>query len=286
MRDRVTASGEEPSPLARDDYEESSVFLPENLLREARRQRSLAEGAVPRVCVLDPDGDVVRHLGWVGAARRSPVWACYHTVLWETHVEECRLGIVGCAVGAPFAVLVAEELFASGCEFLVSVTSAGLIAPELDLPCLILIERALRGEGTSLAYVPPSPFAEADPAVMAAVTDGLAAAAIPYVRGATWTTDAPFRETATAIAAARAAGALAVEMEAAALYAFARAREKPVACFALVTNQMAQIDGDFEKGENDGVDHVLRVAVASARGWLGRADLHGGEAFTIGSGES
>ena len=28
----------------------------------------------------------------------------------------------------------------------------------------------------------------------------------------------------------------------------ARARGKPVVCFALVTNQMAQVEGDFEKG--------------------------------------
>ena len=41
-------------------------------------------------------------------------------------------------------------------------------------------------------------------------------------------------------------------MEAAALYAFSRAREYPVACFAHVTNSMAQIDGDFEKGEAGG----------------------------------
>ena len=52
----------------------------------------------------------------------------------------------------------------------------------------------------------------------------LIAAGIPIQSGATWTTDAPFRETAAAIEAARNAGILAVEMEAAALYAFSRAR--------------------------------------------------------------
>ena len=43
-------------------------------------------------------------------------------------------------------------------------------------------------------------------------------------RGATWTTDAPYREIAAAIAYARAHGVLVVEMEAAALYALATAR--------------------------------------------------------------
>lgn len=52
-------------------------------------------------------------------------------------------------------------------------------------------------------------------------------------------------------------------MEAAALYAFAAARDKPVLCFARVTNQMAQVHGDFEKGEADGTIDALTVILAS-----------------------
>jgi purine-nucleoside phosphorylase len=58
---------------------------------------------------------------------------------------------------------------------------------------------------------------------------------------------------------------LAVEMEAAALYAFAAARGKPVICFAHVTNQMARIEGDFEKGEADGAVDALAVITTAAR---------------------
>jgi len=89
-------------------------------------------------------------------------------------------------------------------------------------------------------------------------------------RGAAWTTDAPFRETATAIEQARSRGILAVEMEAAALYAFARARQKPVLCLAHVTNQMAVSGGDFEKGEADGAHASLAVIEAVARAWRKR----------------
>ena len=78
---------------------------------------------------------------------------------------------------------------------------------------------------------------------------------------------APFRETAAAIAAAREAGILAVEMEAAALYAFATARERPVLCFAHVTNQMGRVDGDFEKGVADGAEDALKVVTLVGRGW-------------------
>jgi uridine phosphorylase len=242
--------------------------LPENLLREARRQRGLPLGDVPPICLLDPDGDIVRHLLHTGQAVRSATWACYHTELYETARDELRLGVVACAVGAPFAVLVAEELFASGCAFLVSMTSAGQVAERLELPCFILIEQALRGDGTSQRYLPPQPLVWADSAALDAVVRGLARAGIVVQRGKTWTTDAPFRETASSLATARAAGALAVEMEAAALYAFAQAREKPVICFAHVTNQMAQVDGDFEKGPAAGAEQALAVTIAAAKGWL------------------
>lgn len=266
MNDRMPA---QPSAPILDDKHHGvpAVFLPENLLREARRQRGLPHLPVPDVCILDPDGDMVRMLRRVGRGQAFPGWACYHTEMLTFELAGERVGIVGCAVGGPFAVLVAEQMFASGCRLLLSVTSSGRIAEDLpDSACFVLIDRALRDEGTSHHYLPPSLFAEADPALAEAAFRATAALPVPVHRGMSWTTDAPYRETAPAIAAAAAHGALAVEMEAAALYAFARARQRPVLCFAHVTNQMAQIDGDFEKGESGGADDALAVIAAAARG--------------------
>jgi uridine phosphorylase len=252
------------------DHLAPSVFRPEALLREARRQRRLPLVGVPEVCVLDPDGDVVRHLKRTGAGRIHEGWACYHTELLAFELEGIgEVGIVGCAVGAPFAVLVAEQLFASGCRLLLSVTSAGQITPIGPTPYFVLIDRALRDEGTSYHYLPPSTFAEApDVKLLARLESCLRALpAIALHRGATWTTDAPYRETEAAISRARDLGALAVEMEAAALYTFSAATGHPVVCFAHVTNAMAQTEGDFEKGEADGAKATLAVVSAAARSW-------------------
>lgn len=250
-------------PTARSDHAEPSVFQVENLLREARRQRGATAGSVPPLCLLDPDGDIVRHLQATGRAARSSVWACDHTDFWKTTLGKQRPGVVDCAVGAPFAVLVAEQLFASGCQLLISITSAGQIAADLDPPCLILIERALRGEGTSYCYLPPATLIEADAAVLRGAARGLAGSGVAVRHGMAWTTDAPYRETKQAIKHARAAGTLAVEMEAAALCALSRAKGLPIVCFAHVTNQMAQGEGDFEKGPGAGAEEALRVVAAS-----------------------
>lgn len=256
-----------PSLRDRTDFDEPSIFLAENMLREARRQRGLAKGSVPEVCVLDPDGDIVRHLCVQHRAQRSPSWACYHTHLWEATVGAGRFGIVGGAVGAPFAVLVAEELFASGCTVLLSITSAGKVAPDVPDTCVLLIDRALRGEGTSDAYLPPAPVVEADTILVDAIQRNLERASLPVLRGTSWTTDAPFRETASALATARAEGAQVVEMEAAALYAFAQAGGHAVVCFAHVTNAMAISEHDFEKGPADGAEQALTIISTVARGW-------------------
>jgi uridine phosphorylase len=251
-------------------YDAPSAFTPENLLREARRQRRVANGSVPAICVLDPDGDLTRRLRASGRATPHPAWACYHTELLRFEEGGIELGIVGCAVGSAFAVLVAEELFASGCDFLISMTSAGQLQPLRPPPYFVLIDRALRDEGTSYHYCAPSEFSKADVGLVALLERAFSGASLPMSRGATWTTDAPFRETAQAIAAMKARGLLAVEMEAAALYAFAVARGKSVICFAHVTNQMAQIEGDFEKGEADGTTEALRVIRTAAEAWESR----------------
>lgn len=247
-------------PILRDKHHESqSLFAPEGLPREARRQRGLSPDPVPAFCVLDPDGDITARLRRTGMAQRSRSWACYHTELDEFDLAGQRIGIVGRAVGASFAVLVAEQLFASGCRFLVSVTSAGQIADVGEPPYFVLIERALRDEGTSYHYVPPADFSEADPVRLRRAMAAFERNGRHVLRGASWTTDAPFRETAEAISAARARNILAVEMEAAGLYAFSRARTKPVLCLAHITNMMAHADGDFEKGEDGGAPEALRL---------------------------
>jgi nucleoside phosphorylase len=259
------------------DHEAPSVFLPENMLREARRQKSIPRLPIPAVCILDPDGDLLRQLQQDGATTRCEGWACYHTVLHLFTHAGMGFGIIGCAVGAAFSVLLAEQAFASGCELLISISSAGQItAPQTapqngpqtgppSGPYFILIERALRDEGTSYHYLAPARYALADPALIRLVFAALQPVQPQLYLGASWTTDAPFRETARAIEAARNEGILAVEMEAAALYAFATARRKKLLCFAQVTNQMGRVADDFEKGDANGAHAALDLIALAAR---------------------
>jgi uridine phosphorylase len=248
-----------PPILANKDSFSPSVFAPSALLREARRQKNLDAVDVPGVCILDPDGDLVRTLRAAGRTRHFAGWPCYHTELDCFSLGGQEVGIVGRVVGSSFAVLVAEELFASGCRLLVSLTSAGQIVPSGPPPYFVIIDRALRDEGTSYHYAPPAEFADADTRLVAAASKAMIGHDPRCVVGSSWTTDAPFRETAGAIEAARGKGILAVEMEAAALYTFANAVGVSLLCLAHVTNTMGQAGDDFEKGEADGTNDALAV---------------------------
>jgi purine-nucleoside phosphorylase len=244
-------------------YNEKSVFLPENLLREARRQKNLKECAVPRVCVLDPDGDIVRYLR-NKSAELNTCWACYHSDLYNARYQDLNFGIIGCAVGASYAVLLAEQLFVSGCELLISITSAGRLNDRISKDYL-LIENTIRDEGTSFHYVPKNEECVIDSDTLKQVKSLFNNKKLSVQAGRSWTTDAPYRETPSAIASAISKGADCVEMEASALYAFSKARNKPVVCFAHLTNSMAQQNVDFEKGAENGSLTSLELIYQTAK---------------------
>lgn len=246
------------------DYGAPSLFEPAKVIREARRQKGLADIAVPAVGLLDPDGDIVRYLAVSGRGRRHPGWACYHTEMWTVDLDGIEVGVVGVAVGAPFAVLIAEQLAASGAELVVSITSAGQVSSVPQLPCFVVIQRALRDEGTSVHYLPPGRWSRLDEDVRTRLVGAFDHLPEPVLVASSWTTDAPYRETGAAIEAARQDDIACVEMEAAALYAYAAARNRTVVCLAHITNTMAIAGDDFEKGIHNGAPEALAVARAVA----------------------
>lgn len=246
-------------------YQEESVFKPENLLREAKRQKGLQDCKVPTICLLDPDGDILEYLLKTGNVKLNNCWACYHTKLYTMEQDGLEFGIIGCVVGASFAVLIAEQLFVSGCELLISVTSSGIIKKVSDSINYILIKEAVRDEGTSYHYLPEEKISSINSELLIHLENTLIKESPHVLIGKSWTTDAPYRETPSAIENMKIADVNVVEMEAAALYAFAEAKNKKVICFAHITNSMAQNGLDFEKGQENGSITSLQLIYLTAK---------------------
>jgi uridine phosphorylase len=131
-------------------------------------------------------------------------------------------------VGAPVAVIAMEEMIAFGIRRFVNLGTAGGLQRDLKVGDLVVCDRALRDEGTSHHYLPASRFAAACPTLTGALVDALRAAGRPPRTGASWTTDAPYRETIEELRAYRDEGILTVEMEAAAVFALGRYRHAGV----------------------------------------------------------
>lgn len=67
------------SPILSHKYpDKPSVFQPENILREARRQKGITELVIPEICILDPDGDIEEYVIRKYNAQLNKAWACYH----------------------------------------------------------------------------------------------------------------------------------------------------------------------------------------------------------------
>ena len=264
----ISRNGPSSVPIMEhNDPDAPSMFTAKAMLNLARQRKGLVAGEVPEVCVLDPDGDLERHLHACGELNDDANWGCFHTRLAIRQGRGCDFGIIGRAVGAAFSVLLAEQLFASGCRFLISISSAGQVVDLGPPPYFVGSARALRDEGTSYHYLPPGRFAEADAQLFQQVLPALSRTGVPIHVGASWTTDAPFRETEAKVAKRRAERLLTVEMEAAGLYAFAAAQRKDVLCLAQVTNRLNCTPGDFIKGVAEGAEAPLELIAAASASW-------------------
>ncbi|MCP4646093.1 MAG: nucleoside phosphorylase [bacterium] len=131
-------------------------------------------------------------------------------------------------VGAPLAAAMLEEVIALGCRKFVACGGAGVLDSAIAMGHVLVPATAVRDEGTSYHYLPPSREIEAHPEAIAAIERTLSKYQIEFLRTKTWTTDGVYRETKQRIARRRDEGCLAVEMEAAALFAVAQFRGVPL----------------------------------------------------------
>lgn len=251
-------------PLLNHPLEQPTAFTPEALIEAVRAERRLAQTEVPKVCLLDFDGDITDWLVASGRAVRWSSWACFHTPMFSLEVDSEICGIIPRTIGGPYAVLVAEQLRASGGGVVIGLTSAGRVSPSLPLPCFVIPTRAVRDEGTSYHYLSPSQFVDAIPGLAERLESAVRSLGRPVSRGTVWTTDAPYRETYEQLSEFARAGVLAVEMQAASLFAFSRAKSFPVGVIAQVTNAVHDAEGTFDKGSH--TDEFLVVEAVCRAG--------------------
>jgi uridine phosphorylase len=145
--------------------------------------------------------------------------------IYEISYKDRRLAFFHPGVGAPIAAGLLEESIAFGCRKFIACGGCGVLDKDIAVGHLIVVSGAVRDEGVSYHYLPPGREVRANESGITALVHTLNERGIPYQIGKSWTTDAPYRETANKIQKRRKEGCLTVEMESAALIAVALFRK-------------------------------------------------------------
>jgi uridine phosphorylase len=211
-----------PWPILEFDSTTDAMIGPERVIRKRD---------VPERCVMCFFQDVIETLCLSGKAHqvaelRSEIGV---NPVYEIAVNGERMAVLHPGVGAPLAAAFLEEAIALGCRKFIACGGAGVLASEIAMGHVVVPSAAVRDEGTSYHYLPPSREVEADPQGLEAIETVLRRHGVDYLVGKTWTTDAIYRETRERVQRRRAEGCLTVEMEAATFFAVAKFRGVPVA---------------------------------------------------------
>ena len=171
-----------------------------------------------------------------------------HVVFYMSPIGSCQAGNA-----------LIEVLWQTGIKKLIIFGSAGALDSEVTNGKFVIPTEAYRDEGMSYHYAPASDFISINNCdTIAAVFDKLN---YPYVKGRIWTTDAPYRETKTAVEKRKSEGCIAVDMEAAGIQAVCDFYGMDLYCF-VVTGDILDKEKYMPEGLTDANHAVNKFFVA------------------------
>lgn len=230
-------------PLLEEDLDAEGMLEPAKIF---------ASTDAPRRAVMCFFQEVVQ--GFDGAVHATMRSVYGGRPMYETRHRGERVAYFFPGVGAPAAAACMEEAIAMGCRAFIAVGGAGALRPQLTLGHAVVVDSAVRDEGTSHHYMAASRTVDADEDATMAIVTALEAAEEEFVRGRSWTTDAIYRETRGRVQRRIAEGCLTVEMEAAAFFAIGRFRNVRV-------GQLLYAGDALHGDEWDGRNWLKAVAV-------------------------
>ena len=218
---------------------------------------------VPEHCVICFFKEVIDRVVADHGARMlvSNAWEDGPHPLYEITHQGKRLAFFHPGIGAPLAAGLLEEFIAMGCKKFIACGGCGVLEKDIAVGHLIVVSSAVRDEGVSYHYLSPSREVAANEQGVQVLLNLLDERNIPYLKGKTWTTDAPYRETPDIIARRKEEGCLAVEMESAAMMAVAQFR-------GAVFGQVLYGGDDLSGAEWDSRSWQSRKAVRENLFWL------------------
>ena len=238
------------------------LVTPERMAQHLRARGLLDSYAPPEGIILLYDRPYAHAFLGREEHRAAPI---YSDTLFLLERTRGRVGVMAFfGIGSPAAVTAMDTLAALGTRRFLSLGAAGGLQSSGRVGDLIMCDRAVRDEGVSHHYVPPARYSTPSVSLTAAYASALGAAGFTFRTGATWTIDAPYRETVEELRHYRDEGVLTVEMEAAALFAVAEHRGLEVASAFVLSDLLTEVDWTPEFGSPEiarGLDKLVSVGM-------------------------
>ena len=226
-----------PFPNFPHKYESEALMTPQDMLAYRRSLGRLPRIDPPQSVILCLQRGLPERLRWRYPIRKVGRLIGDLYLLKRSGGKVAVLTNFG--LGAPQISALAEELIAWGAMRLVSLSLSAGLQPDLKPGDIVVCERALRDEGVSHHYLPPDKFVQADQRLVESLVGALQSAGTPFTSGATWSTDAPYRETRAEVQQYQAEGIMTAEMETAGLLAIAQVRRVQAASVLVVGDSLA-----------------------------------------------
>ncbi len=209
----------------RTDISEPALFGPSDTTQRIQN--------FPKICISTFSENIIQKFTSLNGVEQIANLYSANGVLpvYQIKYKNQEIAFYRSMVGAPACVACFEEAVAMGAEKFVLFGSCGVLDDDAVKDHIIVPVSAVRDEGTSYHYIAPSAEIEADPRSVNILEQVLTSCGYSYVKGKTWTSDAIYRETRSAVLERRQEGCIAVEMECASMLAVAKYRQIPLIQF-------------------------------------------------------
>ena len=256
-------------PSFPEKYQGESVMCPEDTIAMRKRFGKFPKVDAPEGLILCLKNDLPHQLRWkVPVQKVGKVMGDFYLV----RSTRGRVGVLSnFGIGAPVVASLTEEMIAWGVKRFIILSWGGALQASLNVGDIVITERAIRDEGVSHHYLPAEKYVNADASLTEALRKNLNINTGKIAVGATWTTDAPYRETREEILRYQAEGIQVVEMEIAALFALAKVRGVQASAVVVAADKLAnltwempsdmkRINRSFEKADRAAVQTLNEEA--------------------------
>jgi uridine phosphorylase len=144
--------------------------------------------------------------------------------IYKMQCDDKSVAVFHPGIGAPLCAGMMEEVIALGGEKFIACGGAGVLDKTIAVGHIIIPVSAIRDEGTSYHYLPPSREVQVNPKAVETIEKVLLKHKCKYLLAKTWTTDGVYRETINKVNQRKAEGCMTVEMECSAFCAVAEFR--------------------------------------------------------------